>query len=135
MLRLILPALVLLGGCTMTAAEAERAAADDARTQAKLDSRLSGFVAGKPMDCIDASRANVEIFGDTLVYRDTSRRLYVTKTTGGCFGLKRDDIIVTRSFNARMCRGDIVRTVDRAGGFPSGACSFGDFIPYSRERG
>ena len=48
---------------------------------------------------------------------------------------KRDDILVTRSFTGQLCRGDIVRTVDRFNGFPSGACTFGEFIPYSRKKG
>ncbi|URW74695.1 hypothetical protein M9980_08905 [Sphingomonas donggukensis] len=124
---------LLLAGCAMSAEEASRQAASDARDQAKLDKRLAGYTPGQPQSCIQPYRAQQqEIFGDTLVYRD-GRRLYVNKTTGGCFGLRRDDIVVTRSFSGQFCRGDIVRTVDRTNSFPSGTCSFGDFVPYTKD--
>lgn len=135
MMRFALPvAALILSSCAATPAQIARDQADTARTQAKLDKRLAGYTAGKTTDCIRPVNASVDIFGDTLVYRDSGTRLYKTTTTGGCFGLKRDDIIVTRSFNGQLCRGDIVRTVDRTGGFPSGSCSFGDFVSYTRDR-
>lgn len=135
MLRFALPlAALIVSSCTATPAQIAREQADDARTQSKLDKRLAGYTPGKTVDCIRPINANVDIYGDTLVYRDTGNRLYRTTTSGGCFGLKRDDIIVTRSFGGQLCRGDLVRTVDRSSGFPSGACSFGDFTPYTRDR-
>lgn len=134
-MRILAPAAaaLLLTACAATPAQVAREQADDARIAAKLDRKLAGYVPGEPTSCIQPRDANVDIFGDTLVY-DTGSRLYRTQTTGGCFGLRRDDIIVTRSFNGQLCRGDIVRTVDRAAGFPSGSCSFGDFVPYTRPR-
>ncbi|MHA6724120.1 hypothetical protein [Sphingomonas sp. RS2018] len=123
--------LALLAGCTATAQEAERQAAEDSRVQAKLDKRLAGYTPGRPQSCFRPYQTQQEIYGDTLVYRD-GRRLWVTKTSGGCFGLKRDDIVVTRSTSASYCSGDIVRTVDRTSAFPSGACSFGEFVPYTK---
>lgn len=135
MVRIVLPGLLLLGACAATPQEIERAAAADARTAAKLDQRLAGYTPGQPTSCIPMRNTSVEIFGDTLVYRMGSNQLYVTNTNGGCLGLKRDDIIVTRSYGTQLCRGDFVRTIDRATQFPSGACTFGDFTPYTRRRG
>ena len=134
MIRYLLPALVLLAGCATTQADRDQAAATDARNEAKLARQLAGYTPGKPVSCIDPNQTNVQIYGDTLVYRNTSARLYLTRTNGGCFGLRRDDIIVTRSPSGRLCQGDIVRTVDRTSGFPSGACAFGEFVPYTRNR-
>lgn len=135
MLRFVLPlAAVALSACAATPRELAREQADTAREQAKLEKRLAGYTPTGTTDCIRPINANVDIYGDTLVYRDTGSRLYKTVTTGGCFGLQRDDIIVTRSFNGQLCRGDIVRTVDRTNGFPSGACSFGDFVTYQKDR-
>jgi len=135
MLRLLLPcAAVLLASCAATPEQVAREEAANARDAARLEKRLAGYTPGEPTSCIQPRGAdNLQIYGDTLVY-DLGNRLYRTQTTGGCFGLKRDDIIVTRSFGSQLCRGDIVRTVDRTAGFPSGACSFGDFVPYTRER-
>ena len=134
-MRFVLPiAALLVSSCTATPAQIAQEQSQAARLDAKLQKRLAGYTPGKPVDCIRPVHANVDIFGDTLVYQDTGARLYRTQTTGGCFGLKRDDIIVTQSYSSQLCRGDIVRTVDRTSGFPSGACSFGDFVPYTRDR-
>lgn len=127
-------AALLLSGCAATPAQIAQEQADAARVQAKLDRRLAGYAPGRTVDCIRPTSGGVDIFGDTLVYRETGARLYVTRTSGGCFGLRRDDILVTRSSSGQLCRGDIVRTIDRSGGFPSGACSFGDFTTYVRDR-
>ena len=135
MMRLSLPILALmLTSCAATPAQVARDQADTARTQQRLDKRLAGFTPTGTNQCIRPVNAQVDIFGDTLVYSDSASRLHVTNTTGGCFGLKRDDIIVTRSFSSQFCSGDIVQTVDRTNGFPSGACSFGEFVTYTRDR-
>lgn len=128
----LLPTLLLLGACAATPEQVARQDAEDAREQAKLDKRLAGYVPGKPLDCIRPYNADMDIYGDTLLYRDSGRRIYKTTTSGGCFGLRRDDIVITKSFNGQLCRGDLVRTVDRTSKFPSGACSFGEFIPYTK---
>lgn len=135
MFKFALPALPLaiaLAGCAATPAQIAQEERETAQTQARLDKRLAGYEPGKPMDCIRPYNANIDIYGDTIVYRDSGRRLYKTVTSGGCFGLKRDDIVVTKSWNGQLCRGDLVRTVDRTNGFPSGACSFGEFVPYTK---
>lgn len=135
MLRITLSAtMILLAGCAMTPEQSAREAAGDARTQAKLDRKLAGYSPGEPRGCIPRTRTmDLSIFGDTLVYRD-GRTLYVNRTSGGCFGLKRDDILVTRSFGSQMCSGEIITTVDRTSSFPSGSCAFGEFVPYTRPR-
>lgn len=134
-MRFILPAAALaLSSCAATPAQIAAEQAEAQRDDAALAKRLAGYSPGEVRDCIRPYNASVDIYGDTLVYRDSGSRLYKTTTTGGCFGLRRDDIIVTRSFNGQLCRGDLVRTVDRSNGFPSGACSFGDFQVYNRER-
>lgn len=134
MMRFVLPtAALLLSACAATPGEIAREEADQARQSARLERKLAGYTPREPVSCIQPRNAHVDIFGDTLVYNDGAR-LYRNQTTGGCFGLKRDDIIVTRSIGSQLCRGDIVRTVDRTSGFPSGACAFGDFVPYTRDR-
>jgi hypothetical protein len=135
MLRFVLPvAALLLSSCAATPAQIAQEQSEAARTAARLEKRLAGYTEGTTTSCIQPFRANVDIYGDTLVYSDRASRLYRTQTSGGCFGLKRGDIIVTKSFNGQLCRGDLVRTVDRTSGFQSGACAFGDFVTYTRDR-
>ncbi len=131
MVRYLIP-MMLLAGCTATPAQVARDDARQDRDRAKLEKRLAGFEPGEPVDCIRQFNSNVAIYGDQLLYQEGAGRLYRTQTSGGCFGLKRDDIIVTKSFNGQLCRGDIIRTVDRTAGFQSGACTIGTFTPYRR---
>ena len=125
--------LMMLAGCSASAEQAASEAAADARDQARLERKLARYVPGEPQSCIRPFRATSSVYGNTILY-DDGATLYRTEASGGCFGLKRDDIIVTRSISSQLCRGDLVRTVDRTSGFPSGACAFGDFTPYKRAR-
>ena len=45
-----------------------------------------------------------------------------------------DDILVTRTFGSQLCRLDIVRTVDRTGGFQTGFVALGEFVPYRKVK-
>ncbi len=130
----LLPLAWLTASCAATPAQVAQSEAVAAREQAKLDEKLAGYTRTGTQQCIRPIRANSTVYGDTIIYSDTNARLYVTRTTGGCFGLSRDDIIVTQSFSSQSCQGDIVRTVDRVAGFTSGACSFGEFAVYTRDR-
>jgi len=127
--------LVLLAGCAATPQEQSRMATEHAREEAKIAVALKGLQPGKPRDCIEPRDAtSTEVHGDTILYRTGRQLIYRTDTGGGCFGLSRDDIIVTVSTTGQLCRGDIVRTIDRSSRMPSGSCSFGDFTPYSKPK-
>ena len=134
MLRYSLPALLLLSGCAATPAQMAREDARAERTEAELARELAGYVAGNPQQCISPRRENTMIFGDRILYYGASSRKYLTTTTGGCFGLRRNEIIVTRSVGGQLCAGDIVTTVEPSSGTQGGTCSLGEFVPYSRPR-
>jgi hypothetical protein len=134
-MRALILTLVLLAGCTPTMADRERMAQDQAHNQAKLDAALAGLTPGQPQSCVNPSdlrSANSEPYGNTILYKVSRNLIYRNDTSGGCFGLSRDDIIVTKSYTGQMCRGDIVRTIDRGSRMPSGSCVFGDFVRYQK---
>jgi hypothetical protein len=134
-MRALILTLVLLAGCAPTMADRERMAQDQAHQQAKLDAALAGLTPGQPRSCVnpsDLQNANTETYGSTILYRVSRNLIYRNDTSGGCFGLSRDDIIVTKSYTGQMCRGDIVRTIDRGSRMPSGSCVFGDFVQYRK---
>jgi hypothetical protein len=134
-MRALILAFVLLAGCAPTMADRERAARDDARNQERLAVALAGLTPGQPRSCINLSdlrMANSETYGDTILYRVSRGLIYRNDTSGGCFGLSHDDIIVTNSIGSQMCRGDIVHTVDRGTRMSSGSCVFGDFVVYRK---
>jgi len=126
-------ALLILTACAPTMADRERMAQDQAHAEAQIDKALAGLTPGKPQDCIDPRLSpGTETHGDTILYKVSRNLIYRNDTSGGCFGLSRDDIIVTKSYTGQLCRGDIVRTVDRNSRMPSGSCAFGAFVPYRK---
>ncbi|KQO07043.1 hypothetical protein ASF09_12385 [Sphingomonas sp. Leaf242] len=129
---LMLPA-VVLGACTQTQAEVERAQVRDSEVQAKLAKELAGLVPGKPETCISQfPQKQSSGYGATILYRVNSGLVYRSDTVGGCEGIARGDILVTRTPTGQLCRGDIAQTFDQASRFPTGSCSFGAFIPYRK---
>jgi hypothetical protein len=133
---LILSTAILLGACAATPQEAERTAMAQADTAAALDRELAGLVPGEPSACLpEPLRVQVasRTYGPTIVYAVSRDVKYRTDTSGGCERAGRGrDVLVTQTTLNRSCRGDIARTVDPVTGFQTGACSFGDFVPYRR---
>ncbi len=129
---LVLPA-AMLAGCTQTPAEVERAQVREAGVQEKLAKELAGLVPGKPTSCISQFPQKQSAgYGATILYRASRNLVYRSDTAGGCEGIARGDILVTQTPTGQLCRGDIARTFDQASRFPTGSCSFGDFVPYRR---
>lgn len=60
-----------------------------------------------------------------------SGRTIWANNLGSCrFGY--DDILVMQLYGSQLCRGDIVRSLDRLSRIPGPACVLGDFVPYRR---
>lgn len=130
---LILATLAAATGCTQTPAETAAAAQAGVATQAALDKELAGLVPGKPQTCVDQFRSQqLKGFGATVVYKVSGSLKYRSDTAGGCERIARGDILVTRSYTGRLCRGDIGQTIDPVSRFPTGSCSFSDFVPYRK---
>lgn len=135
MRRMSLVLLSALAACA-TPAEQERAAAAESKAEAGLAAELAGLTPGEPSSCLpEPARRQLQSkeYGATIVYIASRDVKYRSDTSGGCGGVGRDDILITQTPLARVCRGDIARTVDRTSGFTTGSCSFGDFVPYRRR--
>lgn len=133
MRSLLLIASAALAGCST----APNQVAGNARSEAKLQQHLAGKVTGKAQDCLPTFRTHdmVRIDEDTVLFRDGSNRIYRTEMSGSCNGLgSQNYTLVTNSFGSsgRLCRGDIVRTVDLSSGMAVGSCAIGEFVPYTR---
>lgn len=112
--------------------------AKDEKVQTALAQELAGLTPGRTQDCLntfETRNASVKSFGDTLVYRTSGSRRYVTTTTG-CqdVGGNGDNILISSTFSTQLCRGDIASTIDRTSHFPTGSCSFGSFTQYNRAK-
>ncbi|UVO54961.1 hypothetical protein [Sphingomonas sp. SUN039] len=102
----------------------------DSADRAKLDTELAARTAGKPQTCIRLDEAvGTQAYRDVLVYRPGRRVTYVNAAPG-CTGNDTDPIFVNEVHGSQLCRGDVIRTVSRTGGFQTGFCILGDFTPY-----
>jgi hypothetical protein len=124
----------LLVGCSASDTQSIPMALTD--KQAKLlEKQIGGKVAGEAVRCIsDLHQADIiRVSDDLLLYKVSGRLVYQNRLRSPCPGLARDsDIIVTEQFGSQLCRGDIIKLVDRLGGIPGPSCALGDFVPFRK---
>lgn len=101
-----------------------------------LAQALAGRVAGKPVNCIIASRVSGPDLLDPLniVYRESRTRLWRNKLDEKCPLLRENDILVVERFGDQLCRYDRFQIVNRNSGFASGYCILGAFTPYDMPK-
>jgi hypothetical protein len=127
---LALALLPLASACTQ-GAPVERQLS--ARETAELAKALEGKVAGQPVSCIPSYRSDaLRVIGNnTVLYRVNKDLVYKADLQGGCNGLSAGDaLVLNRTTSSQYCRGDMARSVHLPTGMMSGACAFGDFVPY-----
>jgi len=129
-MRSFVPALALL--LSVSACAAPRAMGDEPPDPKLLAALAGRQVAGPPRDCLPLLSARDQTtYRGALTFRD-GRTLY-RNDMQGCYGLDDNVTIVQNIYGSQICRGDIVRLVDRnASGFIRGSCSYGPFVPYRR---
>ena len=130
-MRSLIKILALSTATFIVSGSALAASKDD--PAAELAKLLQGRVAGPPVTCISLSQAQGQrVIDHTAIVFDLGPTIYVNYPRGGASPLSSDDILVTKTFGTQLCKMDIVRMVDRTGGFPKGFVSLGSFIPYKR---
>lgn len=109
-------------------------ARDNNRAEAQLVKALAGRVAGKPVDCINLSDIqSSEIIDHTaILYRTNGGRVYVNRPDTGAESLDRDDILITDTWDSRLCSIDIVRLIEQSSHFERGFVGLGAFVPYAK---
>jgi len=131
-MRIAVPAFLLLAACTTTAATEQ----SDTRDRARLTKALAGLKAGEPLRCIRRDQFNeIRTFEGTILYVAGRGRMWRNDVVGNCAGLRRGDIVVSKTFGSQYCDGDIIQTRSPMGGVLSGSCSLGKFTPYARDKG
>lgn len=124
-------AVAALAACTSTPPPPDSVVA-----QNKLNTLLAGKVAGRPTECIPTTQAGSPSFiapGAIAFTRDPGK-VYVSDVRGtGCEGLANPRYsLVSTSHGSNLCSGDIVQVRDLQTGAMVGACSLGEFTPYTR---
>ena len=127
----LLPALALIGAA-VPAVAATRVSESG---EAKLAKALEGRTPGKPVDCISLNRArSSQIYeGTAIVYQDGST-LYVNRPSTGAESLRRDDILVSKTYTDQLCRIDTIRLLDQGSRFERGFVGLGQFVPYTKPK-
>ncbi len=100
-----------------------------------LNKLLAGKAAGEPVNCLPSWQSDdmVVVDDNTVVFRDSSRRVYVNTFSSGCSNLGSGwYTLVTRRTGGSLCSGEIAQVVDLNSGMTVGSCSFGEFVPYTR---
>lgn len=103
-------------------------------TAAAHDEPLAGKTPGPPSRCLDSIDTHSPSVADGAILYTANRHLVWRNGLNGCRFVRDDAIPVVEVHGGRMCRGDIVRFLDRTSRVPHGACAFDDFIPY-RSKG
>ena len=126
----------LLAGGALLASAGLAEARTRLTPQQRLDKAVAGRVAGKPVTCINLRdiRSTDIIDNVGILYTTNNGTVYLNRPNGSAGFLDEDDILVTRSFSSQLCNIDIVQLVDRAGRFPKGSVSLGEFVPYPKPR-
>ena len=131
-MRTFMLAAGLIGLCAC--ATASEPVQRSASAQRQYDNLLAGKVAGPAERCLSTHRSSdMTIIDDnTILFRD-GRTVYVNHPLGGCNNLHQSGrALVTRNFGSQLCRGDLATVVDNVSGMSVGACSLGDFVPYTK---
>ena len=126
---MIAAAVMLLGGCATPGGNGDTQAEDP-----KLTKALAGKVAGEPRDCLPLmDTRDSQTFNGSIVY-NLGRSTAYRNDMQQCPMLGRDYIPVFNVIGSQVCRGDIVRFVDRLSGANWGSCVVGKFVPYKTPK-
>lgn len=127
----LLPALALIGAA-VPAVAAKRVSETG---EAKLAKALEGRTPGKPVDCISLRNArSSQVYDGTAIVYEDGRTLYVNRPTIGAESLRRDDILVSKTWSDRLCRIDTIRLLDQGSRFEHGFVGLGQFVPYTKPK-
>jgi hypothetical protein len=119
---------LLLAACSSNARYAEL---QEQRAQSKLARLIGERAPGTPQNCLDTRLTNgFEAAGAKTVLYFEGDTVWRNDLTGQCTGLRVGDTLVTEQTTGRLCRGDFARTVSPTGGFVTGNCVVGQFVPY-----
>lgn len=100
-----------------------------------LAKALEGRVPGKSEKCYFPTRAAAppEIIGTrTIIYRQSSQRIWVNTLREECRWLRGDRTLVFETLGSQVCRGERIGVRPSGSPVTAGYCFFGDFTPYDR---
>ena len=130
MVPIIATSIFTLTGCANSAEAPTRSE----RANRSLERTLGDRTAGTPQRCISTRQARnmSRIDADTILFRESGRRIWRTEMSGNCGGIGSGRALVTSRSSGQFCRGDSAGVVDVRTRMMVGSCTFGEFVPYTR---
>jgi hypothetical protein len=125
----------ILAGAALVAMGASAASAETLaeKGEARLAQMLEGRTAGEPVNCISAVRSNrLEVIEHVGLVYDAGETIYVSRPSNPK-SLGPWDVPIIERFGSQLCKTDVIRTVDRSGGYITGPVFLGDFVPYTKQ--
>ena len=102
------------------------------RAQTRVAEMLEGRTAGEAQTCISAFNSHrLEVIEHVGIVYKRGDTIWLARATNPD-QLRYSDVPVIERFGNRLCRQDVIRTVDRYTGYFSGALFLEDFVPYTR---
>ncbi len=103
------------------------------KNEAKLAKMLEGRTAGEPVACIPMPKGSrLEVLDGVAMVYNSGDTLYVARPSDPKM-LGRDDVLVIERYSAQLCHTDVVRTIDRQGGYFTGVVFLEKFVPYKKQ--
>lgn len=103
--------------------------------QVRLAQELSGWVAGKPTDCINLQQIrSTRIIDRTAIIYDMGSVRFVNRPRGGAEFLSQWDTFVTDTHSSQLCSIDVVKLYDSSARMQAGFVFLGEFVPYQKVR-
>lgn len=94
-------------------------------------SELTGRTAGVPQRCISIERYDgLRVIGPHTLAYGRGRTIWVNAVPE-CAALSYSDVLITNPVATKLCRGDLVRSIDAASRIPKETCRLGDFVSYT----
>lgn len=104
----------------------------DERAEAAFAELVEGRVAGEPRSCITAINSNrVRVEENVGLVYEQGDTIWIARARDPHM-LGPWDVPVIERYGSRLCRTDVMRTVDRSNGHFTGALFLEDFVPYTQ---
>ncbi len=125
-------AIATAGAALAIGATGAQAETRQERSEARLAEMIEGRVAGEPQSCVTALRSNdIEVIPYIGIVYDAGDTIYVARALRP-EQLRSSNVPIIERHGSRLCRNDVMRTIDRYSGFTTGALFLQDFVPYTK---
>jgi hypothetical protein len=125
-------ALAAIGATLALGTNSAQAQSREERAQAELAEMLEGRVAGEAQSCINTVRnTRLRVMPYVgLVYNDGDT-IWVARATRPN-QLRNSDVPIMHRYGSRLCKNDVMRTIDRFSNQTRGVLFLEDFVPYTK---